>query len=219
MDDTLRRKILDAEGLLSRATTEGEAEAASRALTRLLTRAGMSLEDVKTQVASGYGFIEHEVGDEAWERWLWDFCGRIRFCRGLFDRKSTRGWMVGLQADVEGAIRDYQRYRQVVVNLTTHRYRKLQPWEKPQNRKAWRRSYRLGVVLGVKKAAEEARDEEIRALETGMALVLVRDAALDAQMQQHFPDFKQYAIGNRQKNLDALHLGFEDGQALDRAIG
>lgn len=208
MDQDIQEKLNKVLELQKRAATEGEAEAAARALTRLLTRHNLSEADIRDigPMLERFVFMN---GDDAWEQYLIQFMSPIFFCRGFKYGREGHSLVVGEKKHILETIKVFHQIRESIRRLASTRWSSLDQWERASvKRKAWKRHYSMGAALGVIEAMKAERDAVVDESQA-WGLVIIRDAAVD--------DFVNKVVGpktekSRVKDTDAFRWGLFDGQ-------
>lgn len=216
-DEQLRGKIRKVMALLEGAKTEGEAQAASLALQRLLAKSGLSVEDVLGEQSSADEVAETDcaVGGSSasWKIDLAAVIARNYRCR-LYTKthnKARSVVFVGLAADADVATGCF--YATVKAAQRCFRaYCKDMREGNPlvdTNRAAFRNGYYLGFVSGL----SAAYDEQVASSEE-LAICLQTPAIVEAHM-----DAKALRRGRRRSLMvyeDCYGAGRSDGYGFGR---
>ena len=193
-------KILE---MLHGATTPGEAEAASAALTRTLLRLGIDRAEAEQRLGSlprkdEFVVQNIQTGDSAWKKRLATVCANAMMCstvysgwRGGWNSRTVynRVTVVGRRKDVESATTLYERLRKEVDRLTNTAWKGVDQqalWY--VGAAGWKKSYRLGMVAGLSHRISEAA--ALEAQDGGSALVVVRKEEADEELHRLFPNIR-----------------------------
>lgn len=222
-------KIEKIQALMSRAGTQEEAEAASAALQRLLTKHNLELFDVEQRLGNGkhksefvreHFNLKHQSG---WRRDLLHVVAVNNFGKITYTQGS--GWtsIVAEKRQVPIIIETYLRLEKLLWKMSrdaSDREYANPSYEYSLEPRAWLNSYRNGFVWGLNRAMQAAKRDEIAQHEGGSALVVVKEEELNAAFSEFYPKLGK-ASSRDISSSAGYHAGMRAGQnvSFGKSVG
>lgn len=218
INDQILNKLAYIKTLKEQAATPGEAEAAAAAMTRMLTKYGLSMLELDARLGtmptvSSFLYEHIDLASTAmWKRTLIYHIATFNFSRVIYIPGKQTVDFVGTEQNL-ALVQAMYAWLVLEVNALAdkgwneYRYRHM------YSVKAWKNAYRTGVVAGLGKAMHEARAAEVAAYSGGSALVVVNDAALNEAVLQHVGKTTTKSL--RVSNGDAYQRGYQTGRSVN----
>lgn len=237
--DAILDKIARLKALEERPGTPEEAAVAAAMIQKLMFKHNLTLAQIDgAQRADRAGYDRHDkdlgVGRSGGWRWrmrLFTTICRTSFCRAVFvdsDHVRATAAVVGEAHNVTVAfglydylVSEIERLCDAAHPLAEREFeaamRRAFPLRRGPTRlpSDWRTSYRRGAAEGVAAKLSEQFDESRRETADTGALVVVKDAELDAAESLHFP--RTRAIATQTVNRRAYEAGVADGRRINLA--
>jgi hypothetical protein len=218
LTEELKAKLIYVTTLKERATTQGEAEAAAAALTRLMTRYGlaqMHLDMLVQDKKAGSSFT-HDMVDlgaaAQWRRNLFFAICKYNFSTMVQERNSTKVHFIGEKRNLE-LIQSMYAWLVLEVNAVADQAWKDRTPRRGDTIKAWKNAFRRGMVAGLYDAMKAARDAEVAAYSGGSALMVVNEDALKAAVLEFIG--KTTKSSAQRLDADAYNAGYKAGEGTN----
>lgn len=228
MDATTRKMLDGIKARMERAGTVHEAEAAAAAMQRMILKHNLTSEEV-----TGLGKAEREeyisqyieLGPKGtpglqWRINLAYVMGEMNFC--VFIREGVHGgtgWMVGQASNVEAAQVMFQSIAEAnerIAETEWIAFRNSVEWMYAGSPKAmaWKNSFKIGFVTGIRMKMIMERQTVAEELEPGTisALVVVKDKELQAAVNEKIGRTTTHR-GSAPTNRSGYERGVERGLA------
>ena len=188
--DEILDKLAKLHALEDGAATQGEAEAASAAITRLLTRYNLDALDVRRRLGNQaaplqFGQVRLTGIKSAWERTLLGAIARHNQSQAVFWTYGESSGDVTLfgPANTLPLIEEmFRTLARTVDHLTDLGWAAVTMVYTTPGK--WKTAYRLGCVSGINTALQRARDAAVEQVEQGSALVVQQEEALAQEVEQ-----------------------------------
>lgn len=225
--------------------TKGEAENAAMMAARLLQQHNLTESEVMGMAGSGDDSQVIEIrytvpGDEDlnlsqnWFLALLNAVAKATFTKPMLSPQSRTVWFIGRKREVEAAqvmfstfyglsqvMTDQEMKRVQSSFRATHRegyfeyLARIHGTGKPKQKRDWRKSYLLGLALGIYKALEKETEEFQQ--KGGSAIVLYREAEINSYVQNKYPKAERIKGRENDINPSAYQSGVTAGTGLARS--
>lgn len=224
MDSNLKEKLIGIKGLMERAGTVSEAEAAAAAMTRLVLKHNISEEELASlgvvdKEAYESGYIQVGPNGSSGLQWklnLLYVLSEFNFCKFVRAGKhGGDGYIIGQPTNQKIVIEMFNVTVQTVERLAVDEwYIMLNDWERMMNAgnpkaSGWKNSFKLGFPSGLhlKLMMQKA---ELEKDDTTSALMVVKDGELDKAVEEKVGKL-QKSRGSNPTNRDGYYRGVERG--------
>jgi hypothetical protein len=220
-------KLVKAQALLERAATQGEAEAAAAALTRLMVKHGLEMADLEQHTTTAEErsgrYAQHRIdmkGNSWWRRDLAKYISQYNLCSYFFYRGvggslgRGAGTIIGEPDNVKVVIDLYTALQAMIERGSRKAWDELADMQMFYTRTKWANSYRAGCVSGIVDALREAHQAAQDEVPGGSELVVLKEAELEAAVQRLAPDVKITTVKAKRVIGSAYGKGHADGKAF-----
>lgn len=228
--DKVMRKLAKLKKLYESAKvcSQGEAEAAARAINRLLTEYNLTMDEIGSFEEKEANSVMHEeisgftyksIGGN-WEHRLTYVICKWNFCRCYtYGSSYKRVIIVGERQNIETVKWLVDMLKERFVAFSKDRYKEylksLQSWDKPMSKDKFQRSYLLGCAQGLdiklREDHEREKKEEQELAARINALVVRKDAAVVKYVEEQWGRVKT-SRGRKENYDEARATGYKDGK-------
>lgn len=229
IDPGLREKLQQIKALVDRAGTPGEKEAAAGRLAALMAKHNIVMAEIGDIRQSSVEQALLDTGSKAnWQRKLTEVVSRYHFCEGFYYHNDTRVLIVGRPENIAVVQEILPWLRGVIYKTSRDEHEKAkkgdreEDWMLPyeQNNlarmapKRWLDSFRHGMVAGIGKKMQEARDEARKEVgEARWGLVPL----LEGEVKRYVTENINARRDRSKKNIDrsVYDAGYRAGYAMN----
>ena len=192
----IKARLARLRALADQPGTDGEAEAARSAITRLLFRYNLSQADIPDIESNEAPFISQATeevsgGNTAWQGILLSVLGRFHFvgiaqhhCTRGFGTKSATWELIGREHNVQAVT---ALYDSIVRELHQQAESALKNKPVGYHGRAYRRTFLLGAVNRIKERFEEQRRNDLAGIDNSTALVSQVQNEVEAAIAARYP--------------------------------
>jgi len=218
ISDAILNKLAYIKTLKEQASTPGEAEAAAAAMTRMLTKYGLDMMELDMRLGTmpkASDFLYEKVDLESsamWKRTLIYHIAKHNFSRVIYIPGKKTVDFVGTQQNLQ-VVQAMYAWLVLEVNALAEI-----GWQQFTDKyyysvKSWKNAYRTGLVSGLGRAMKDARAEVLLASDSGSALVVVNEKALDEAVLLNVGKTRTSSL--RVSNGDAYSRGYDVGRSYN----
>lgn len=224
MTNEILDKIEKIIRLQENAATEGEANAAAAALSRLLTKHNMDEAAARQRLGKrpekdSWLAEYHTInfGKTSWSRSLYYNIAKSNFCRMWYLPGTHKVGVVGERVNIDATNELHAATSTVAARLVEKRWIEFltSPNYRGDHGKAWKNSYMLGFVAGVRRAMIDARRETLATVDGGSVLAILKDQEADAALERVMPNLR--SGGKTKTSGRGYNAGYADGRAHGHA--
>lgn len=222
MDAQIIEKLQKVAALMDNAGTEGEAEAAAAAMSRLLVKYNLTEAEIRSaegKSASPDIIVQyHSLGKDrsrglTWKLSLLNVSAQMNLCQ-MVRIGNTHGnaWLVGTAANIQATFFMYDHLVVVFQRIGRETYDRLDQWDRLQvGRSKFVYNFMLGVPQGLWLKFRADRKAQVQEEPAIGALVVVNDDAVNAAIEQEFG-----TLGRGKAPILSDTLGYEAGVKAGR---
>lgn len=222
------KKLMRLQQSAKKIGSEGEANAAAAAISRLLTQYNLSLMDIDPEERKESlqmqrtGHISFKDTYGLWKRLLMNVICEFNYCKVFLISGQTNMIVVGTEANTSAAVYLYDMLRSIFRKLAPVRYEEFVKGKRgairtEKYKRKYIASYLNGCVYGLKeKLTIEAKANEVQE----KSLVVCHNQLIDEYMSSYEPVHRKAAKTKKKDVVEAFISGYRDGKKtnINKAI-
>lgn len=196
MDKITLDKLQKVAALMDRAGTEGEAEAAAAAMSRLLIKYNLTESEVRQAQGKSTSpdivVKYHSLGKDrsrglTWKLGLLNISAKMNLCEMVrIGETHGNAWLVGAEANIQATLFMYDHLAVVFQRIGRETYDNLDQWSQLQcGRAKFVYNFMIGVPQGLYLKMRADRKAQIQENPKINAVVLVNDDAVQRKIHEH----------------------------------